>query len=372
MSRPRLYVHVGLQKTGTSYLQSVFWASTAQLAAQGLDLVPATVRDTFWLMLDVRGRYDPDLDPAGVAGALDRFPGQLAASAAPRALLTEESLAPATDEQINRLISAAASHEVHVVVTVRDLSRQIPSSWQQRLQAGSDEPLAAYLKRLRRTYDDETSGAWRQKDVAGVLERWGRHVPPERIHVVTVPPAGSDPDLLLERFCRVLEVDPEPLDTSSPRPNEALGHVAAEVLRRVNAGIDQDLRKRRALYGPVGKRWFSREVLDGQAGQRVRMPAELEPWLREVSQQQVDALRAGGYDLVGDLDDLLPDPDAFTTDDPEASDAEVAAEATRALAAVLTARLEGKRDQKKRARGRDTDHEGGVLDRLKDKLRSGS
>ena len=32
---------------------------------------------------------------------------------------------------------------------------------------------------------------WRTWDLGGVLRRWGRHVPPERVHVLPVPRAGS-------------------------------------------------------------------------------------------------------------------------------------------------------------------------------------
>lgn len=350
MPRPRLYVHIGLQKTGTSYLQSMFWASADSLREQGLDMVPGTLRETFWLMLDVRGRYDADLDPAAAGRSVDRLPELLSASTGTRALLTEESLAPATDDQIARLLSRCGSHEVHVVVTARDLARQIPSSWQQRLQAGSDEPFAEYLARLRQAHGKRSAagpmGAWRQKDVAGVLARWSRHVPAERCHLVTVPPSGSEPDLLLRRFCSLLDVDPERLDGDRTRPNEGLGHVGAELLRRVNAGLDPELR-RRQVYGAVGKRYFAHQVLGPESGRRIRMPAELADWTTEVAREQVARLREGGFTVVGDLEDLVPRPSAFTDEPVEPSDAELAEEATRALSRVLgdqlAERLQGER-----------------------------
>ena len=80
---PPVYVHIGLMKTGTSYLQSIYWNSQDQLRALGLDLVPATRRDTFHLMLDVRGRYQPGSDPASVADALAGLPGSSTRHPAP-------------------------------------------------------------------------------------------------------------------------------------------------------------------------------------------------------------------------------------------------------------------------------------------------
>jgi hypothetical protein len=68
----RLYLHIGLQKTGTSYLQKIMWANQDRLREQGLDLVPPSKRATFNLMLDVRERYNPTFDPPEVATALSR------------------------------------------------------------------------------------------------------------------------------------------------------------------------------------------------------------------------------------------------------------------------------------------------------------
>ena len=42
-------------------------------------------------------RYRPEFDPPAAASALQRLPGQLASASRPKALISEESLAPATD-----------------------------------------------------------------------------------------------------------------------------------------------------------------------------------------------------------------------------------------------------------------------------------
>ncbi len=75
MPSRRLYLHIGLQKTGTSYLQSIMWRNQDLLRELGLDLVPPSKRETFHLMLDVRERYRPEFDPPAVATALQRLPG---------------------------------------------------------------------------------------------------------------------------------------------------------------------------------------------------------------------------------------------------------------------------------------------------------
>ncbi|MGH3346034.1 MAG: hypothetical protein ACRDO4_03550 [Nocardioides sp.] len=348
MSR-KLFLHIGLQKTGTSYLQSVFWQNKLELRAQGLDMVPGTLRRTFWLMLDVRGRV-ADFDAPHIGRSLERLPRQLAAATGPRALTTEESLASATPEQIERLLAACGDREIHVVITVRDLARLIPSSWQQSLQAGSHQRLGDHLDRLRDSWTpgndpERLRGLWQQKNAAAVAARWACQLPAERIHIVTVPPSGSPPDELLRRFCQVLDVDHTRLTDDRTRPNEALSHVAAELLRRVNQGIDPAL-IRRDIYGAVGKRYFAIGVLGDEEGNKIRLPLELEPWCRSIAEGQVAALRAGGYQVFGDLDDLLPVASSFSDESVEPTDAELVPAATRALSHLLSDQLVQRREEK--------------------------
>lgn len=336
--RRRVYLHIGLQKTGTTYLQKICWQNREELARQGLDLVPGSRLGMFELMLDVRRRVDPSLDRPAAFRALSRLPAQLAAAPGDRALISEEALAEAFIPRIRALVTACGDREVHLVVTLRDLGRQIPSAWQQMIQSGSSLPFEDYLARLR---DREArNGSWANKDVIKLLTRWSQVVPPRRVHVVTVPPPGGDPELLLRRFCAVLGVDAEALDTRLDRHNQSLGRVEAEVLRRVNAQLSP-AHRHRDVYGDVGKRFLAVRILGARPGRRILVPTADEPWVRSVSHDVADHLREGGYDVVGDPDDLLPVAAAFA--DPEtgrATEEEVSAETTRALAAVIADRMD--------------------------------
>lgn len=336
----RLFVHVGLQKTGTSYLQGVMLKNREALAAQGLDLVPPTKRDSFHLMLMVRDRYSPGRDPASVTGALDRFADQLAAAPGSRALLSQESLAAARPGQVERLLAACGDREVHVVLTVRDLARQLPSAWQQELKAGGATPYGRYLAQLRR-HEAAGSGGhpWIHLDPPQVLARWATPLGPDRVHVVTVPPSGSSPTLLLERFCRVLEVDPSGLAPDEGPGNTSLGRVQAEVLQRVNAELPEELR-RRNTYGDVGKRFFAVPVLGSQERRPIRVPARFRSWCEEVTERQVAAIVEAGYPVEGSLEELRCPPSAFATEERPPTQGEVAQACVEALASILRGRME--------------------------------
>lgn len=351
----RVFLHLGLQKTGTSYLQGVFQENVAALAGQGLDLIPANRREAFELMLVVRERFNPERDPARAAAALDRFTAELAAAPGDRALVSQESLAAARPRQVRRLLDACGDREVHVVLTVRDLARQLPSSWQQELKAGKTESWPDYLAKLR-DYQERglTRHPWIQLDPPAVLARWAEHLPPERIHVVTVPPRGSRTDLLLARFCEVLGVDAATLEPSERASNTSLGMAQAELLRRVNGELS-DEHRRRQVYGDVGKRFFASQVLGAQRGTRILVPDDVRAWCVAVAEEQVRALDDAGYDVVGTLEDLRCFESAFAPGDPAPDESEVAAAAVMALGAVLTQRAEAT------VRRRSAGERGGVL-----------
>lgn len=338
MSARPVFLHIGLQKTGTSYLQAIFWAAQDQLRTQGLDLVPGTKRDTFHLMLDVRGRYDRDLDPPDVATAVERLPAQLEAATGRAALVSEESLAACTVAQARRLVDACVGREVHVVVTVRDLARVLPSMWQQQLRSGGDVGWDDYLDRVVSRQGSVAKRFWNNQGLVKVLERWSAVVPADRIHVVTVPPSGAPPTQLLERYCAVLGVDPAPLAAHTPRGNPSLGRVEAELLRRVNASLPAERRKRQ-VYGTVGKRYFSQDVLGELRSDRTRVPRRLESWCVQQAERVVATVAAGEYDVRGDLDDLRPRPESFGPDEGQVTDTEVAEVATAAITTMLEHRM---------------------------------
>ncbi len=349
----RVFVHFGLQKTGTSFLQHALFESTDALAADGLDLVPATRLGAFRLMLRVRDRFDPAIDPPGVADALPRFREQLAAASGSRALLTEESLAPAMKRQIAPLLEACASREVHLVLTVRDLARQIPSTWQEWVKRSMNLPFEQYVESLYEREVPASRKFWANQDLPRTMGRWALYVPPERIHVVTVPQRGSDPDVLLKRFCQVIEVDPASLTGDAPPRNDSLGHIQAELLRRVNESLTPELR-RRDIHGAVGKRYFAGQVLRRQTGAPARLHMRHRPWCDDLARRFVDDLRAGGYHVVGDLEDLIPVDASYSEVAVPVDDSAIARAATDALAAMLAD--EADRRQAARARRAELGH----------------
>ena len=334
----RLYLHVGHAKTGTSYLQGAFWGSRTALADAGLLLPLGGPGHHFGLALALRGDLDESMDAPMAFTAEDRLVEQLSRSSAPRALVTHEVLAAVSADEAARFCARISNREVHIVLTVRDLRRQVPAEWQQRVKTRST---LTYEKFLDGVVNHTERGAkfWRVQDTFDVAERWRGDLPPDRVHIVTTPPAGSAPTLLLERFCSVLGVDPATVSTDRSRRNESLGAQQVELMRRVNVALGDRLPHPRAGYNRVAKNEFANAVLAAQEGARLELPSSLDEWCAGEAQRTVDQIRSAGYDVVGDLDDLLPPVRAEALDQ-VLTDELVAASAVDGIAALLVQRDE--------------------------------
>ena len=330
----RVFLHCGTAKSGTTYLQDLWWHHRGALRERGLLLPGTALRDHFHAAALVKG-MDVILDELGpgerrvwrrLVDETREWPGD--------ALISHEhfsdSSAGAAAAALTDLTSAA--DEVHLVVTVRDLGRVLPSAWQQRVKQGARQPYGKFLATVRRGRDDQKF--WRYQDVPGILERWAVGLPPERVHLVVVPPSGAPRDELWLRTAAVLGVDVDGLDTEPRLPNDSLGIVEAELLRRVNTVVPRQ--RRSVALTRMTKGAFARDLLAGSAPREsFVLPAKHADWVRERSEQMVATLRAGAYDVVGDLDDLLPaGPRSGRTPD-HTTDAELLEAATTVVARMI-------------------------------------
>ncbi len=339
--RPVVFVHIGGPKTGTTYLQELLWANRASLRRDGV-LYPGRSASAHFLaaqdLLDAafHGHRDPRM-----AGAWARL-AEEARSAERVAVISHELLSLATPEAVGRAMDSLSwAAEVHVVYTMRDLARQIPSVWQEDLKNQHAVRFTRFVRGLRGEDPDPhwlVGLFWRFQDPVAILARWGAALPPERVHVVTVPPAGSAGTLLWDRFAGTVGIaaDPAQIDLSRPR-NTALGVVEANLLRRLNVALGQD------FDWPTYHRWVQTvlvgHILAGRSGRiPLNLPAAEYEWVHAWAVDTAAGLSTAGYDVVGDLADVIPaqpaeDPDARHPD--QAPPVEVLEAAVDVLAALV-------------------------------------
>ena len=344
----RVILHVGNHKTGTTFLQTLMWNNRAALRRQGV-LYPGEQRaDHVHASLKIRNAPNLHLRGRAAPSAWDRILAEIRDFDG-TALISHEDFGPATPEQAQAVLQALEPAETHVVVTARSVVWTFPGLWQEHVKFHSTAPLTDFAS----TFSDNPLDhwGWRGLDTAQTLARWGSTLPPERVHVVTAPGKGAPRGQLWERFAGLLGVDPASCDATAATSNDSLGVVEVELLRKVNAHLGPEYSQ-----AIVASRWLryylAAEVLAPRRGERYGPGPDQEAFLRAKSVEIVEALRAARYDVIGDLDELLPPAGPIEGRHPDdVTPAELADVGAAALAQVLDdlRRVTGERD---RLRGR--------------------
>jgi hypothetical protein len=127
--------------------------------------------------------------------------------------------------------------------------------------------------------------------------------------VIVTPPQGSGNDVLWQRFAGLLGVDPGSVDLSRARPNASLGLPEIEFLRRLNQALPEDVPDWFYMW-TVKEGVAHRALAERPRHGRLVLPAERDAWAKEQAEILVAGLAGSGYDVIGDLDELRPQPPA--------------------------------------------------------------
>lgn len=330
----RLFLHVGTPKTGTSAFQNALFTQRADLAAHGV-LYPADRFDAHFLAaLDLMDLPWGGLENEAV-GRWDWLAGEIN-SAGGDVVVSHEIFGRASRIQVERALGSLDA-EVHIVLSARDLARQIPAEWQENIKHRRTISYGDFIAAVR---DPERTREiaqwfWGVQELPDILDRWGSTLPAEQVHVVTVPPAGAPYSLLNDRMATAMGIKPGLLETTGDRANASLGVAESALIRELNKRLQSVLPSRHY-------RQFVREGLVHQdlsverESARLSVPADVHAWTIEKGRQWVDELGARGYDVVGDLGELVPGEQQDPFVDPDRPDpAQVERIAVRALAASI-------------------------------------
>ena len=299
----KVFLHLGLPKTGTTYLQTVMWADRERMRAQGVLLPGRERRDHLWTTRIIR--EDPNLptyeqrvhESWGVLKQeIAAWPGT--------ALISHEFFAGAAPEQAARMVAELAPAEVHLVVTAREPVGLYSGGWQESLKNRDSRTMTEFAE--AEVSDNPMSvWNWRTLDVRLVLERWAPTVAAERVHVLPLPPPGSPRTLLWERFAGLIGLDPTSFDLSATFPNESMGVAEAETLRRINDHLKDEDFERPFDRGVYIRTFLADERLATRHGERYWPTDEILEDCRRRARDAVAHIEAAGYDVIGDVRDLL-------------------------------------------------------------------
>ncbi len=321
----RLIVHVGQQKSGTTYLQGILARSASQLEAAGISYpLLWTERGaefenqqlaTYGFLADASSPITSDKtrqtrrrEWAQLVEAVNAADGTV--------LLSAEVLAGLSRPSVERLVAEFESPRIEIVITSRRLDQILASLWQQHVRNGRVRGLEGFLGRIadeRRLPADRLEGdpaprIWRELGLAGLVRRWAGVVGPDAVRVVTNP--GAPPELLWTRFCEAIGasgLEPAPEAAVSKRSNTSLTAAEATVLAAINAELAQSeldsdaragLRQRIIRDGFLGR-------LD--RGRPIRLGPPYDGMVASWSGQdlaELAELAGTGITVIGSLDDL--------------------------------------------------------------------
>ena len=300
----RVVLHIGAPKTGTSFIQSVLSNNPELLQTRGVLWPGAAWSDQVRAVEDLRdtdhtGGSSPRWD--ALVAEIDRFTGSTA-------VVSMEWLCLGSGDMARRAIASLDQHEVHVVLTLRDLARAIPAQWQESTQNGFGWTYPTFLNQLSGSQPNEKPAGrhfWTNQDWARMAATWAPLVPLGRFSVVTVPPAGASSDLLWTRFCQAAGIAPEGYSLEG-WPNESLGAASAEIMRRLQVARRSEPRNPR--HKGRLKHRLAKQTLatHRKAEPSLILPPEFYNWTLATSKQLIASVRRNEPTVVGDLDELLP------------------------------------------------------------------
>ncbi|WP_141579157.1 hypothetical protein [Actinomadura sp. WMMA1423] len=347
----KIILHVGVQKSGTTFLQQVLQANAEALAGAGVryPVLPdwargkRTVANHEWASYGLLGAEFPWVSHDRAADETSSWLTLLddVRSTPGTVLLSAEALSVIRTPAIHHLLDALAVDDVEVVVTARGLGRTLPSLWQQHIRNGRTVSFETYLASLAaqrekgRDYieTDPSAHLWRAFGLGDLARRWS-DAGAARVRIVTTP--GTPPHLLWQRFAEAIGLPAFAESAVLPGDQAHTGLTAPEtlVLSSMNAAI------RRTAWSGQNADWV-RQVVTArfqsrpERGARAVLPPEWRPRLAEWTEKDLAALQETPAQVVGDLNDLRYEPSTETTSAPTPEEtAQAGAEAAIALAEI--------------------------------------
>ncbi len=286
-------------KSGSTFLQSTCAENRRVLRRAGIGFYGPETRSA---VLDLKqARKLPEEN----VGDWSRFAAKVRATPTD-VLISNELLFPIPTETIREVATSLSSHELHVIVTLRDITKVAPSHWQERIAEGSRVGWTEFCNAVCRDsrVTNASRGFWAAYDVVPVISKWSQLLPAERFTVVVVPPSGSDPRLLWDRFLAAINVPGAGTELAS-HSNPSMGATSTELLREVAAQATDlpGLDRRRAFRNVLAK-----QVLTQRSSKEPRFtltPAH-QTILKARAIEMADGIRAAGVRVIGNLDDMIP------------------------------------------------------------------
>lgn len=354
----KVILHIGQQKSGTTYLQDVLGHIAEPLAREAGILYPDSIREVLPDAIEnheratrgLLGDEYPWVSADDAAGERDKWLRLMEKVRAwpDTVLISAEALSVIRSAAVARLLAEFDGADVEIVITTRRLDRSLPSLWQQHVRNGRhstiEEYFAALVEQRERgpeAIEEELDlHLWRAFWLGGLVRRWAAAVGPDRVRVVINP--GSPADLLWRRFAAAVGArgcsGRPSADVRARRTHGGLTSEETELMVALNRRLED------SGWSTFECRALREEILlngllvRGERGGPVAVPDSARDLVAAWAEEDVAALRRSGVEIVGRPRELRPAPEP--PDGPGLASSERVAEA--AAAAIMAVAPRGR------------------------------
>lgn len=331
-------LHIGPHKTGTTTMQAAFHQSRDALAEQGVHYAGKRAHSMAAAMASLNKAL-PTVSEAPTA-RWDELVAEVHASTADQVVVSSEFYSDAAPERVKAIIDDLGRDQVHVIVTLRSLTRILPSQWQQYMQNRFVISYQDWLEEmlLNTEHTKVTPTFWNRHRHDRLVKLWADEVGTDRLTVIVVD--EQDKSMLASSFEQLLSVRPGTL-RSAETANRSLTFTEVELLREFNrrwhehGWTDADY-TRLVRFGAAR---HLQQRTPGPDEQRLLTPQWAVERALEVQREMGAAIKDLGVRVIGDLDSLA-DPalvkDVGVNDPVTRVPADVAARLTAGLVKSVT------------------------------------
>ena len=305
-----ILLHIGVHKTGTTAIQAALANARPVLGSYGVQY-PGTHqahRAVASSAMNRRLGWRPGGVPDPEKSAWSDFVRD-AHGFSGVTVCSSEFFAESDDDTARAIIEAIGVNRVHVVITLRNLGKILPSAWQQLLKSGYEVDYASWLDNAFNAQEPQlhakSRNFWVRHRHDTVVRRWAELVGPERVTVVVVD--DSDRTGIYLAFEQLLNIAPGELakfrDESN---NRSMTVPEAEFLRALNIAVGGG--KGWKPYSHKQHDGLIKAMTDGRAAPAGEPRLETPQWALDraaaLAHEYVEVIRELGVNVIGNLDVL--------------------------------------------------------------------
>jgi len=304
----RIFLHIGVPKTGTTALQAALANSRKDLAKQNV-IYPSQWRNAHhraaWAVTERTWGWKGRGGTTTPMKHWDQLVSE--AKTSKKVILSSEFFCEANQNQANKIVQDLGNRELEVVITLRPFGKLLPSAWQQYLKYGVkltyEEWLQAILNGPREKAPTPTF--WMRHDHPVLIKRWLNLVGKENVSLVVVD--DSNHDFIYQAFEQILGLEVGTLQKRKEKiSNRSMTLAEAEFLRQIN--LRQPESSTWDKYESFVRRSMMHEILNTPIAEakpeKVTTPVWATEKANQIAKQYFDEISKMNLKVIGELEQV--------------------------------------------------------------------